>query len=92
MGASVMPINQARSRLSEVIKTARYGHRPVLIGTRGRAEVAVIDIDLYRALEDQIEEVLDRVDARAALGEVASTPGRDAEDVFTEIEARPAKG
>ena len=88
MTEQVVPIAQARSRLSQIVKMARYGRRPVLIGSRGRAEVAVIDVDLYRALQERIEEVLDVDDARAALEEYARGEGRDAADVFSRLDER----
>lgn len=90
--SAVLPIAEARSRLSEVVKTVRYGRRPVLIGTRGRAEVAVIDIDVYRALQEEIEDALDRIDARAELEAYRRGEGRDLGDVLAEVDTETKDG
>ena len=61
---------KARNQLSDLINRVAYGKERVVLSRRGRALAGIVPLEDMRLLE-QIEDLLDLDDARAALKEVA---------------------
>lgn len=68
-----MSLSEARSRLADVVDTARVAHDPVYLTRRGRRVAAVIDADDLERLLEAAEDLADIAAAAAAREEMAAT-------------------
>lgn len=67
---SEITVSHARSRLADVIDSARVGHDPIYLTRRGRRVAAVIDADDLDRLIAAAEELADIETAAAARAEM----------------------
>ncbi|VTR78663.1 type II toxin-antitoxin system Phd/YefM family antitoxin [Cellulomonas hominis] len=70
---SEISLSSARSRLADVVDTARVAHDPVYLTRRGRRVAAVIDADDLDRLLEAAEELADLAAAAAAREEMTAT-------------------
>ena len=68
-----MSLTDARSRLADVVDSARIAHDPVYLTRRGRRVAAVIDADDLDRLLEAAEDLADLVAADEAREEMART-------------------
>jgi antitoxin Phd len=68
-----MSLTEARSRLADVVDTARVDHAPVFLTRRGRQVAAVIDAEDLRRLMEAAEDLADLQALRAAREEAAES-------------------
>lgn len=59
-------VSEARSRLAEIIDTARRSREPVYVTRRGRRVAVILDADLYDQVIEDAEDALDRRELEAA--------------------------
>jgi len=67
----VYPIADAKRRFSELVKRAAYGKEVIEVGTRGRAEVALVSLEELERLRELERES----DARRLEQAIRTTPG-----------------
>lgn len=68
---------EARNKFSDLVNRAAFGHERIVVTRRGRGLAAVVpmeDLELIERLADQLEDLIDTEDAKAALRE-AETEG-----------------
>ncbi len=67
----VYPIADAKRRFSELVKRAAYGKEVIELGTRGRAEVALVSLEEL----ERLQEVERELDARRLEAAIRTSPG-----------------
>lgn len=63
---SEVAVSEARSRLAEIIDSARRSREPVYVTRRGRRVAVILDADLYDQVIEDAEDALDRRELEAA--------------------------
>ncbi|WP_139738978.1 type II toxin-antitoxin system Phd/YefM family antitoxin [Actinomyces wuliandei] len=87
-----MTVTSARSRLAEVVDTARVGHSPVYLTRCGLRVAAVIDADDLGQLIEAAEDLADIRAAREAREEMAASPPVPWEEVKADLGLSQADG
>jgi prevent-host-death family protein len=64
-----LAVSAARDQLADIIDRARLTGEPVYVTRRGRRVAVIVGADVYDALVDAAEEVLDRSELDAARAE-----------------------
>ena len=81
MGIQTVAVSDLRRRTSDLIKAVREEGEAVYVTRYGRPVVVLVEVQAYRALRAQLEELSDLVSLGAAAGE----PVRPYDDFLAEL-------
>jgi prevent-host-death family protein len=66
MSPKVLPTSEVRNRFAEVLKTIRHEGKYCLVTKGGHAIAALLSIEMYEDIMDQLEDRLDERDETLA--------------------------
>jgi antitoxin YefM len=55
--SDVLPVTQFRANASSILEQLQMTRRPIVLTQHGRSAAVLLDVDLYEALIDKIEEL-----------------------------------
>ena len=62
MNVTVLPTNEVRSKIGEILNRLQQTGEPIFISRRGRAEAVLLSMDRYSAMIDLLEDREDEQD------------------------------
>jgi len=71
-GKDVRPLSEVRAQIAAVVEQVQDTHRPIILTQRGRSAAALLDVETYEKMLEEIELLRD---VRAAEQEVATGQG-----------------
>lgn len=88
--AKVVPVSEARAKLTALIDEAALGEQRFLIASRSKVKAVLLGAEAYNELMERLEDLEDSVEVLKA--RLTNEPTRPLEEFVQELEASRERG